>query len=79
MPAEDAQDSTFAIGLILFEVTYFSEAKAKKLAPSFNEEAFPAVTVPDFLKTAFNWLNFGKVVSFRTSSLKGVFVNSFLK
>ena len=44
--APSANEITFAKGFKPLHFTYSPEANIKAAAPSFNVEAFPAVTVP---------------------------------
>jgi hypothetical protein len=45
---------------------------ARKAAPSFKEEAFPAVTVPFFLNTAFNCPSLLKLCHFEPDLLNQI-------
>ena len=45
----------------LIHLQFFSFIKIKAAEPSFKPDAFPAVTVPSFLKTGLSELIFSKV------------------
>ena len=67
-----------ASGLRLCRFTNSSEQTTTMLAPSLIEELLPAVTVPSFLKAAFNFANFSKDVSDRGPSSLSTIVEPFL-
>ena len=66
-----------AIGFRLWFFTPDSEAINKAAAPSFNPDAFPAVTVPSFLKAGFKLLNVSIVVEALANSSVEKRIGSF--
>ena len=74
-----ALETILAFGVNPNSLIAFSEANKLTAAPSFNPEAFPAVTVPSFLKTVLNFDKPSKVVSFfGNSSLSKIKSSPFL-
>ena len=69
----------FAKGLRLYCSTASPEATITVAAPSFNPEAFPAVTDPSFLKAGRNLANDSKVEFGRINSSSEKIIGSFLR
>ena len=74
-----AELTILAVGFKLYFFTASSEAKSMAAAPSFNPEAFPAVTVPSFLKAVRSFPNTSReLFAFINSSFEKMIGSFFL-